>query len=36
MQSAPTPLKGITVTINDSAPAQDRFNLTIVEVLPAP
>jgi hypothetical protein len=34
-QNAPTPLQGTTVKINDTAPAKDRFNLTIVEVLPA-
>jgi hypothetical protein len=28
------PLAGTTVTINDTAPATDRYNLTIVEVLP--
>ena len=35
MQNSPTSAAGITVTINDTAPATDRFNLTIVEVLPA-
>lgn len=35
MQSAPTPLSGTTVRINDTAPTGDRFNLSIVEVLPA-
>ena len=32
MQSATTPTSGTTVTINDTAPATDRYNLTIVEV----
>ena len=32
MQSATTPTNGTTVTINDTAPATDRYNLTIVEV----
>ena len=35
MQSAPTPVAGTAVTINDTAPATDRYNLTICEVLPA-
>jgi Bacterial Ig domain/Lysyl oxidase len=35
-QNAPTALSGTSVTINDTAPTNDRFNLTIVEVLPAP
>ena len=35
-QSAPTAPGGTTVTINDTAPTNDRYNLTIVEVLPAP
>jgi hypothetical protein len=34
MQSAPTALSGTTVTINDTAPTTDRFNLSICEVLP--
>jgi Domain of unknown function (DUF1929)/Bacterial Ig domain/Glyoxal oxidase N-terminus/Kelch motif len=34
-QNAATPLSGTTVTINDTAPTTDRFNLAIVEVLPA-
>ena len=33
-QSGPTALSGTTVTINDTAPTSDRYNLTIVEVLP--
>jgi hypothetical protein len=36
MQNAPTPLSGTSVTINDTAPADDRYNLSICEVLPAP
>jgi hypothetical protein len=35
MQSAPTVLSGTSVTINDTAPATDRYNLSIVEVLAA-
>ena len=34
MQSAPTAVSGTTVTINDTAPTTDRFNLSICEVLP--
>lgn len=34
-QNAPTPSSGTTVTINDTAPTADRYNLTIVEILPA-
>jgi hypothetical protein len=34
MQSAPTAVSGTTVAINDTAPATDRFNLSICEVLP--
>ena len=34
-QSAPTPLSGTQVFINDTAPTADRYNLSIVEVLPA-
>ena len=34
-QGAPTPLSGSTVTINDTAPTGDQYNLTLVEVLPA-
>jgi uncharacterized repeat protein (TIGR01451 family) len=33
-QNSPTPAAGTTVTIYDTAPATDRYNLTIVEVLP--
>ena len=35
-QNAPTAASGTTVTLNDTAPSTDRYNLTIVEVLPAP
>ena len=34
-QTAPTPAAGTTVAINDTAPSGDRFNLAIVEILPA-
>jgi hypothetical protein len=33
--TAATPVAGTAVTINDTAPTGDRWNLTIVEVLPA-
>ena len=32
MQTVTTPLSGTTVTINDTAPPGDRYNLSIVEV----
>ena len=32
-QTNPTPLSGTTVTINDTAPTTDKFNLSIVEIL---
>jgi len=32
MQTAPTPLSGTTVTINDTAPSTDRYNLSTLEV----
>jgi len=32
----PVALAGTVVTINDTAPTGDRYNLTICEVLPAP
>jgi len=35
-QNAPTALAGTTVSISDTAPTTDRFNLAICEVLPAP
>ena len=34
-QNVPTPLSGTQVFINDTAPATDRYNLSIVEILPA-
>src|SRR5262249_11319761 len=34
-QNSTTPLSGTSVTINDTAPTTDRYNLSIVEVLPA-
>ena len=34
-QNAPTPLAGTTVTINDTSPTTDHYNLTAVEVLPS-
>jgi hypothetical protein len=33
--SAPVPSAGTTATINDTAPANHQYNLTIVEILPA-
>lgn len=35
MQNAPTPSSGTSVTINDTAPTGDRYNLAICEILPA-
>jgi N-acetylneuraminic acid mutarotase len=35
MQSSPTPIAGTTISINDTAPTKDRYNLSIVEVLSA-
>jgi hypothetical protein len=35
MQNSPTALSGTTVSINDTAPTGDRYNLSIVEVLAA-
>ena len=35
MQNSATPLSGTSVTINDTAPTGDRFNLSIVEVIAA-
>jgi hypothetical protein len=35
MQNSPTPLSGTRVTINDTAPTGDRYNLSAVEVLPS-
>jgi hypothetical protein len=34
MQNAVTPTSGTSVSINDTAPTTDRFNLAVVEVLP--
>ncbi len=36
MQSAAIPTAGTNVTINDTSPTSDRYNLSIAEVLPAP
>jgi hypothetical protein len=36
MRSSPTPASGTSVTINDTAPTGDRYNLSICEVVPAP
>jgi outer membrane biosynthesis protein TonB len=35
MQNSPTAWSGTNVTINDTAPNSDRFNLTLCEILPA-
>ena len=35
MQASPTAISGTRVTINDTAPTTDRYNLSICEVLPA-
>ena len=35
MQNAPTPLSGTSVTLNDTAPTTDRYNLSIVKVFPS-
>jgi O-glycosyl hydrolase len=35
-QNAPTPFSGTGVSINDTAPTTGRYNLSIVEILPAP
>jgi hypothetical protein len=34
-QNASTPVSGTSVTINDTAPTTDRYNFSIVEILPA-
>ncbi len=34
MQNLPTPLKGTTVYISDTSPNNDRYNLSLVEILP--
>jgi uncharacterized repeat protein (TIGR01451 family) len=36
IQNAPTPLSGTSVTINDTAPTGDQYNLSICEILGAP
>jgi hypothetical protein len=36
MQNSPTYSAGASVSINDTAPTADRWNLAVVEVLPAP
>ena len=36
MQNSPTPASGTTVSINDTAPTTDKYNLSICEILPAP
>jgi len=35
-QTSTTPTAGTVVTINDTAPSNDRYNLSVCEVLPAP
>ncbi len=35
-QNSTTPTSGTVVTINDTAPTTDRYNLSICEILPAP
>ena len=35
-QNSVTPLSGTTVTINDTAPTSDKYDLSMVEVLQAP
>jgi hypothetical protein len=35
-QTAPTPAAGTAVTLNDTAPTGDRYNLAIIEILAAP
>jgi hypothetical protein len=35
-QNGPTPVAGTSVTINDTAPTTDRYNLSVCEILPAP
>ncbi|MGD1078804.1 MAG: N,N-dimethylformamidase beta subunit family domain-containing protein [Candidatus Sulfotelmatobacter sp.] len=35
-QNSTTPTSGTAVTINDTAPTTDRYNLSICEILPAP
>ena len=35
MQNSPTPTSGTSVTINDTAPTGDSYNLSVVEILPS-
>jgi hypothetical protein len=35
MQNSPTPASGTSVTINDTAPTKDSYNLSLVEILPS-
>ncbi|HYY70144.1 MAG TPA: hypothetical protein VE734_10455 [Terriglobales bacterium] len=35
-QNSTTPVAGTVVTINDTAPTGDRYNLSICEILPVP
>lgn len=35
MQNSPTPTSGTSVTINDTAPTSDSYNLSVVEILPS-
>jgi len=35
MQNSPTPMTGTAVSINDTAPTSDRYNLSVCEILPA-
>jgi hypothetical protein len=35
-QNSTTPVVGTVVTINDTAPTADRYNLSVCEILPAP
>jgi hypothetical protein len=35
MQNSPTPVAGTTITINDTAPTSDQYNLSLCEILPA-
>src|ERR1700692_3959831 len=35
MLNSPTPSSGSSVSLSDSAPASDRFNLSLCEILPA-
>ena len=35
-QNSATPVSGTSVTINDTAPTTDRYNLSLCEILPVP